>query len=391
MNIDIFLFGVNLFVYVLCAAFFMIIPMLTRKSLLFGVRIPPEEASCKEAASMKKHYMLSCLTGSALILIICVLQFIFFPQLTLAATLYLPLFLIPVYLAAFIPNWKKAVRLKEEKNWAVSGAVFAETKSSHTRGDLSLVPFVWYALGFIVILITFVLSVIQYPLLPDIIPVHFNAGMQPDGWAQKSVWSAFMMPLFNIGFLVLMFLVSIAIIRAKLQLDPNNVRVSFAQHQVYRKRMGHAIGFMTLTLNIFFAITNLLILYPDDPVWMLGGGRYFSYLVIAFMLIMIMPVIIIYITTGQGGCKVKIKPEDIENQNPDEIDLSKTKVQGRGDDRFWLLGLFYYNPEDPAVIVEARFGTKLNFNYAHLPVKIAVVIFLIAFIAMYVWCTRLLL
>jgi len=391
MNVNIFLFAVNLFVYVLCAAFFMIIPMLTRKSLLFGVRIPPEEALCAEASAMKKNYMFSCLTGAAIILIICIAQFIFLPRLTLAATLYLPLFLIPVYLIAFIPNWKKVVNLKEEKNWAVSSAVFAETKSSHTRGDLSLIPVIWYALGFIIVIITIVLSINRYPQLPEIIPVHFDAAMQPDRWEQKSILSVFMMPLYNLGFLILMFLVSIAIVKAKLQLDPNNARVSFAQHQVYRKRIGHAIGFLTLTLNIMLAVINLMILYPEDPVWLLGGGKFFFWFIIIVTIVMIAPIIIIYIITGQGGCKVKIKPEDIEDINPNENDSLKTKVPGKGDDKYWLLGMFYYNPEDPAVIVEARFGTKLNFNYARLPVKIGIVIALIAFIAIYVWSTQMLL
>ncbi|WP_225872663.1 DUF5808 domain-containing protein [Pedobacter frigoris] len=35
------------------------------------------------------------------------------------------------------------------------------------------------------------------------------------------------------------------------------------------------------------------------------------------------------------------------------------------DRKYWKLGLFYYNPDDPAVFVEKRFGIGFDFNWAH--------------------------
>ena len=61
------------------------------------------------------------------------------------------------------------------------------------------------------------------------------------------------------------------------------------------------------------------------------------------------------------------------------------------DDRNWILGMFYFNPEDPAHIVEGRFGTNIGLNYARLPVKIGMVLFLACLVALYVWMTGLLL
>ena len=34
-------------------------------------------------------------------------------------------------------------------------------------------------------------------------------------------------------------------------------------------------------------------------------------------------------------------------------------------DEHYKWGMFYYNPEDPAVMVDKRFGVGVDFNYAH--------------------------
>jgi hypothetical protein len=49
---------------------------------------------------------------------------------------------------------------------------------------------------------------------------------------------------------------------------------------------------------------------------------------------------------------------------------------GASGDQHWALGMFYHNPDDPARIVENRFGNGVGFNYAYLSVKIgAAVVF----------------
>ena len=38
------------------------------------------------------------------------------------------------------------------------------------------------------------------------------------------------------------------------------------------------------------------------------------------------------------------------------------------------MGMFYYNPDDPAVTVEKRYGVGLDFNYAHWQAKVFMVV-----------------
>ena len=378
-EVNLVCFITNLAVAVLVGAFLLIIPALTRKSYLFGVKIPLEEHACSEAKNMKKRYATVCLLGTAVILALTVIQFLIIPNITLVATMYFPLLFVAVQMAAFVPNWKQAVKLKEERGWKVSGSTFAETKSSHSRGNLSELPWLWYALSLILILASVIIALVKYPGLPDNIPTHFDFNMQPDSWTEKSLLVVMMMPLINLATTLMMWLVGFMIVRAKLQIDPQNPVLSFAQHHIYRRRMGHGMGFLTLGLASMMALIGLTILYPNVhfPFW----------LMIALIVIPTVPVVVIPIQSGQGGCK--IKPKEIDPKTADKPynqSISGDAV-GRGDDKYWALGLFYHNPDDPAYIVEDRFGSNFGFNYSRLPVKIGVIAALLAFVAVYTWIT----
>ena len=62
-------------------------------------------------------------------------------------------------------------------------------------------------------------------------------------------------------------------------------------------------------------------------------------------------------------------------------------ISGRNDDEHWILGLFYYNKEDPAVFIEDRFGANIGFNFASFGAQIAVVVIAVGTIALYVGVT----
>jgi uncharacterized membrane protein len=56
---------------------------------------------------------------------------------------------------------------------------------------------------------------------------------------------------------------------------------------------------------------------------------------------------------GQGGSRVT----DTAEYQP--------AIGDRTPDAAWKWGLFYYNPEDPAVIVEKRFGLGYTLNFGN--------------------------
>ena len=385
MNENIFLFVTNIFVFVLCGGMLMIIPHLTRKSFLFGVKIPMEEANCPEAVAMKRQYITTCFLGSLAILALCILQFVFFPELTLFATLYLWLLIIPIYLIAFVPNWKKAIQLKADKGWQVSNVVFAETRSSHTRGNLHALPWGWYIASFVIIVATVVLAVARYPHLPNLVPGHLDAHMQATRYVPKTLFRVLMLPLFNAATLLVMLFAGIAIEKAKLQIDPNNLRMSFIQHRIYRKRMGNALGFLALAIVVLMGITGIPFIYTVSP--QLGLHLFWGSMILCVVPIIVL--IVVQVKSGQGGCKIKVEllENDTEDAIPQTTASENSKAAGRGDDKYWKLGMFYYNPDDPAIVVEDRFGTNIGFNYARLPAQIGMALLGVGLVVMYVWLT----
>jgi uncharacterized membrane protein len=371
-------FITDLAVLALCGAFAVVLPALTRKSYLFGVKIPMEERGSPEARRIIRRYAAACLLGFAAVLALHAAQYLLAPGRTLVSMLYFPLLFAAAQMLAFIPAWKAALRLKRERGWQVSGAAFAETASSSARVSLRALPWGWYAASLAVIAASIVAALAQYPSLPAVVPTHFGINMEPDAWSPKSLGLVLAVPLVNLGTLPLMFATGVAVVRAKLQIDPQRPALSFAQHRVYRRLMGHALGFLTLALAVMMALVGLPIVFPGfkAPFWLL--------LLLALLPIAALIAVVVY--AGQGGCK--LKPKLAEEGEP--APAGKSSVPGRGDDRHWALGMFYHNREDPAILVEDRFGSNLGFNYARLPVKIGTAAFLLAFAAGYAWLTVLL-
>lgn len=385
-EISFYSFLINIGVAVLCGALTPLIPKLTRKSLLFGVRIPLEQHASPEAKNLRKRYTLVNVTGTAIILVLIIFQYVVFPDATLVSILYFPLLFGAVQMVTFISNWKQAKKLKEERGWKVSGSTFAETKSSHSRGNLSELPWIWYALSFILIIASIIFTLINYPGLPDRIPTHFMTtrfgNMQPDVWSDKSLLTIMTMPLINLGMLLIMWLAGTLFVRAKLQIDQQNPALSFTQHRIYRKRMGHSLGAMTFALTVMMALIELIILWPDLNI--------LFWPVIALPLVSVIVLIIVTVQSGQGGWRIKpnVIPSELTGNLNEQTVLDNDN--GRGDDKYWALGMFYHNPDDPKYLVENRFDNNFGFNYSRLPVKVGTIAALIAVVAIYVLGTALL-
>lgn len=103
-----------------------------------------------------------------------------------------------------------------------------------------------------------------------------------------------------------------------------------------------------------------------------------------------LPVLIVYFRSGQGGRKLNLSPEALEFASYEAVQNAPVGTEGDvvlDDDQFWKMGLFYYNPADPSSIIENRFGVGTGFNFARGWVKIITVISLVVFILLYVLLT----
>ena len=383
-ELNLFCFITNLCVIALCGALMAILPTLTRKTLLFGVRIPESAQNHIEVKNMKKNYITLIVFGAGITFLIAIIQYIALPDLSLLACMYFPFLLVILQMIAFIFNWRKALKLKEANNWHITPIAFVETRSSQSRGNLSSVPWLYYILSFIIIFASIAVALIHYPSIPDPMPIHFDINMNPDGWAAKSLGFVLMVPLVNLGMLIIMVLAAVSIVKAKLQINMQNPALSFAQHRAYRRLMGHGMGILTLGMVIGIMLSGFISLFPEFKI-SLG-------ITMAIILLPSILLVAIAIRAGQSGCKLNTKITEADTMasgyRPTD---TESKPQGierdRCDDKHWKLGMFYYNPTDPAILVEDRFGTNIGFNYARTSTKIIVAVLALILIVTYVGTT----
>jgi uncharacterized membrane protein len=96
---------------------------------------------------------------------------------------------------------------------------------------------------------------------------------------------------------------------------------------------------------------------------------------VGFTVLILLVTLGLAFSTGQGGSRVRVASG--QEGQPAEID--------RKDDQCWKLGLFYYNPQDPAMFVEKRFGIGWTINFGNWKadfITVAVLLFVFLLILM---------
>ena len=110
MNMFFFLGNVGTVIFI--AALFAITPVLNRKSLLFGVRIPEAAADLPECKRLKNSYYRIVVIGCLLVVAASAAQYLWARDYSLLAWMYFPFVMIAVQFAAFVPQWKRAAALR---------------------------------------------------------------------------------------------------------------------------------------------------------------------------------------------------------------------------------------------------------------------------------------
>lgn len=351
---------INLSVLILTGVLLAAMPYYTGKSLLFGVRIPQIHKNHPAVIVLKRNFSLLIGLFVMILMAAVTFQYLFAPKWSIFTSVFAPFALVFFQIIAYVPSWKKARKLKKENQWVVSFVGSADTNMALSRQTFSRMPWYWYISGFALCIIFILISFMVYPKIPETMVTHWNARMQPDDWSQKSYLSVLSIPMIAMGMNVIMLFSNMMVWRMKLQVNQENPALSFAQHRKYRLLLSHVLGLINLlfcVLLLFFGGMTLELWLPDsNTVWALFIGT---------TAVSILIPVAFSIWAGQAGNKLKPKvlPEDERSAGliPKNTTVQKPSFQ---DDRYWILGMFYYNREDPTLFVEDRFGTNGGLNYA---------------------------
>ena len=340
------------FISVIC------IPFWTRKTESFGVTIPEEVYDHPNIKNLRKNYVL--VSGSFAFIITLIFVYTSYIGDELTAGILFPL-LIVMYIVGsmfiYIPFHQKMRDWKDNHpKWHADPNVI--TINTRFRQQGITYSNKWFILPFIFTLITIVMTLIAYPHIPNKIPIQYNLTGEVTKWVDKSYRSALLFPILQF-YLVLIFLfVNTVIRKSKQQIDANNPDESLQRNIIFRRKWSRFI-IVTGTGFIFLLSLSQLNLFLSISEQLLMG------LIIAFTIFLLGWAIILSFTVGQGGSRLKGK-------NIKTGQTSKN-VMNRDDDKYWKLGIFYFNKNDPAIFLEKRFGVGWTNNWAH-PVSWLIII-----------------
>ena len=321
-------------------------PYLTRRTESFGVTIPQKIYSSDELKKMRKQY-----AGytSILAIVLLVILFTFSRNsseqvLGIQLTVFIVLYLIVSFLI-YLKFHFQMKKLKQIRNWNEGKEERLFISTSFHRDKLSYSN-LWFSISFFITFIVIFLTFQNYHLLPERIPMQYNFSGTVTSWAEKSYRSALLFPATMLYMTFIFLFVNTIISRAKQQIDSEDPEKSLKQNAMFRRRWSLFIITCGIALTLLLAFAQLSLFYPFSPAVLMV-------IMLIFTVLFIGGAVYLSFTTGQGGSRIK-----------DGTMSRDGKSINRDEDKYWKLGVIYFNRSDPALFLEKRFGVGWTINLA---------------------------
>ncbi|TDL33016.1 DUF1648 domain-containing protein [Jeotgalibacillus sp. S-D1] len=346
-----------LFVFIPVFISFMFIPYWTRRTESFGVSIPEAVYDEPLLKLMRKRYALL----SGILSMITILIFLLaagqlsMDEQTLSIVI---LGTVGFYMLGGFAIYLKfhfgMKRLKSEKAWnkEKSQQVWVDTTFRDARPTYSNL---WFIIPFFIAVGTLLWTIQLYEQIPQRIPMKYNFEGDVTNWADKSYRTVMIMPVMQIYLTLLFLFVNVIISRAKQQISAEQPERSKKQNLIFRRRWSAFIIITGTALTAMFSLIQVANVYPVNQQVLVAVPLIFSIGVLIAS-------ILISITTGQGGSRVRTHGG------------GESAVIDRDDDHYWKLGQLYFNKNDPAIFLEKRFGVGWTVNLAR---PVAWVVFIV--------------
>ncbi len=334
-----------------------IMPFMTQKTVVFGVRIPPDMHNHPFLTQILRRYLAG--EGILAVLIILLIHFTHLEiNQGMGSAILLGLTLVLFTLDYMLAHFSVSTRKKRE-GWYENRrqASLADTNQAH-----KLSPWVWlwweipaWALA----LALTVVGITRYPYLPARIPVHFNNQGVANGWMTKSI-SVIIFPLsMTVGSILLLTgILWLVMTRTHPDLDPSDPKGSLNRSIIFRRRMIITLGVAALAATVTTALTAL-------STWDVVPSADLPKIIPIVLFVALAAIFAVTMKTGQEG------------RNLPYVSTDSTTYVHYDDDRFWKGGILYYNPNDPKMLVDKRFGIGWTLNFARPSVWIGLAILIL--------------
>lgn len=202
----------------------------------------------------------------------------------------------------------------------------------------------------LIVLITIVVTLFFYRSIPNEFPVHWNSQNVPDRIVEKTYLSVLMVPAIQLLMIPVMAFSNYSFIKSKQKLLSNYPQLTSKQSKQFRKAWSVYFLIVSVALQLLFTLINFYALFIADD----SGFEWVSIVIGIFIVGIIGYSLFLTWKYGQGGEKLVYSEIKENSEEFTEVD----------EEKYWKWGVFYYNPEDPAVFVEKRFGIGSTINMA---------------------------
>ncbi|GIO27859.1 DUF1648 domain-containing protein [Ornithinibacillus bavariensis] len=323
------------------------IPYWTRRTESFGITIPEEIYYTDRLKKMRKQFVIFSAVASV---ILTLLFFIVISINDINDEIFAIYFssLIGLYLIAHFSIYyyfhRKMKKLKQQEKWGSDKPqqVFIDTEFRRQRLNHSNL---WFVIPFLISFATIAVSFKFYDHIPNQFPVQYNFSGEVTNWVTKSPRTVLALPIIQLYLILLFMLLNTMIAKAKQQIHAERPVESMQQNIIFRRRWSIFLIGTGIGTSLLLTLTQFFIVFSINP-------TVISYISIIFTFILVVWAIILSITTGQGGSRVKIAKGN------------SGEIINRDDDKHWKLGVIYFNPNDPAIFLEKRFGVGWTINLA---------------------------
>lgn len=315
-------------------------PRLTRPDIYFAVTIAVDFRDSAEGRAILGRYRVEVLIYG-IIAIAVALSPLWIPQLSSDTLVVVGLLLQPV--GGFIAYYRARQRVRPHA--VVPSMVREAALAPHEVrlpggwtvqiGPFALLAAVGVWLG------------LHWTEIPDRFPIHWGMNGQPDNWATRSLIGVFLPLLTGAFFCALLGFFAHAILRWSRVIRMGGA-AGESEHY-FRRTVVSILVATEYFLALVFAWAGIL----DLSAVRTGPPGVVPILVLSLTFTAV--VTLLMMRVGQGGSRLA-------------GGAAAGLVIPAGDrtaDRFWKLGLFYSNGDDPALFVEKRFGIGYTINFGH--------------------------
>lgn len=319
-----------------------LMPVLRREKAFFGVRVSRETYEGEGRRILRRYWL--CLIASFIALgSIGFLTAYYRRNIVYAVAAYLVTYPVAFTLYASFAREVRPFRLvSDAKRFATS---------LRTRRLADYTTVVLEALIFVLTITPFVVLTYYYPALPERIPVHWGFRGIPDRWASKTLSTVFFLPVLALYLQSWFLLLKNDLVHAKMTVPAEHAELYLdAKEQLIDATM-RMMDWLRCLIAILLGIVSHFLLFT--AVESLRGWMPLANLLIWPQVGLLLIVVFYYLYRFMSI------------NNALETATGNSNVQRESEAEKWSSGgLFYYNPDDPALIVEKRDGLGYTYNFA---------------------------